>query len=241
MRHFTNRTSAGRLLAAELRRQLPPTSDGIDTLVLALPRGGVPIAAEVARALHADLDLMIVRKLGVPGHEELAMGAIASGGVQVLNEHVIASGGIGETALAAVAQREQRELARRETAYRGDRPHPALARRRVILVDDGVATGATMLAAIAAAKLQGPAELIVAVPLASPDTLQRLRAVTHRVVCLLAPEPFFSIGQWYQDFSQTEDDEVKTLLAQAWGEPSPPPGAPLPGATKTGAHEQRPR
>lgn len=222
---FADRADAGARLAAEMNRQLPPLGDGVDTLVLALPRGGVPVAAAVAAALGAELDLLIVRKLGVPGHDELAMGAIASGGVQVLNHEVLAGSGIGASTLAAVVEREQRELERRESVYRGARPHPDLAARRVILVDDGIATGATMLAAIAAVRRQRPAEVIVAVPLAPPEVLQRLRQVANRVVCLRAPDAFFAIGQWYRDFGQTADAEVTALLARAWGRPPTPPPA----------------
>ncbi len=197
-----------------------------DLLVLGLPRGGVPVAFEVARALRAPLDVCLVRKLGVPWHEELAMGAIASGGVRVLNEDVISELGIGEEALEAVAAREQRELERRERAYRGDRPPIVVAGRTLVLVDDGVATGATMFAALRALRRGGPAAVVVAVPVAPPDTLARLREEADDVACLLAPWPFSAIGLWYVDFDQTSDAEVRDCLAraEAWAREGAEPG-----------------
>lgn len=218
MKEFRNRVAAGRELAAELNRQL---SERADTLVLALPRGGVPVALEVAQALNAELDLLIVRKLGLPGHEELAMGAIASDGVRVLNDDVLLIGSVSDEALAEVTRREQRELERRERAYRGARPYPSLQGRRVILIDDGIATGATMAAAIAAVRSRGPFEVIVAVPVAPPDVVSRLRSSADQVFALLTPEPFYAIGPWYRDFSQTEDEEVQVLLSLAWQRPPP--------------------
>ncbi len=207
-----DRKTAGRELAAALAhyRGRPKL------IVLALPRGGVPVAAEIAEALAADLDLMLVRKLGMPGHEELAMGAIASGGARVLNEDIIRHGGVDEDALARVTDQENRELARREQAYRGDRPWPALAGSTVILVDDGLATGATMRAAVAAVRQFHPREIVVAVPVAPPDTIAHLRGEVDEVVCLATPEPFVAIGNWYRVFDQTTDDEVRTLLARFW-------------------------
>jgi predicted phosphoribosyltransferase len=211
-RVFQNRAEAGRRLGQALHRYAGRT----DTLVLALPRGGVPVGFEVARAIGAPLDLMLVRKLGVPGQEELAMGAIASGGVQVLNTELVASLGLDAEVIAASAAREQRELARRELAYRGERPPPAIAGRCVILVDDGLATGATMRAAVAALRRQHPARIVVAVPVAPPDTVARLRAEADEVICLEAPAAFFAIGPWYREFPQLTDNEVRELLAEAW-------------------------
>lgn len=207
-----NREEAGRLLAAELSawRHQP------DVVVLALPRGGVPVAAEIARSLDVPLDLMLVRKLGVPGNEELAMGAIASGDVQVLNEHVMEWLQLSGTAVAMAVQREQRELQRREQVYRGSRPLPRLQGQRVILVDDGLATGASMRAAIQAARQQGAAGIIVAVPVGAPDSVERIRKLADKVVCPHMPEPFTSIGQWYEDFRQVSDEEVQALLRDAW-------------------------
>lgn len=190
-----------------------------DAIVLGLPRGGVPVAARVAQALGAALDVLIVRKLGSPGQEELAMGAIASGGVRVLNEDVVQSLGITARQIEAAAERELREVERRERAYRGHRPRPPLERRCVVLVDDGLATGSTMEAAVQAVRKLAPARVVVAVPVAPPDTVRRLRRVADEVVCPHTPEPFFSIGQWYVDFHQVTDAEVEALLAAA-GPPS---------------------
>ncbi|MDH3286889.1 MAG: phosphoribosyltransferase family protein [Betaproteobacteria bacterium] len=209
---FCDRVAAGRALAAALEHY----RNRNDVLVLALPRGGVPVAAEVAAALGAGLDLIIVRKLGAPGHEELAMGAIASGGVRVLNPHVISSLGIRDTAIEEVAKREQRELERREHAYRGARPRPVIEGRCLILVDDGVATGATMRAAIEALRRQSPAKIVVAVPVAPPDTVKRLRSEADEVICLEAPELFMAIGQFYVEFTQLSDEAVREQLANAW-------------------------
>jgi len=208
---FRDRVVAGRALAAVLEGYR-----GADVVVLALPRGGVPVAVEVATALGAQLDLMIVRKLGVPGHSELAMGAIASGGIRVLNSHVISSLGIKETAIEEVARREQKELERREQAYRGTRPRPVIQGRCVILVDDGVATGATMRAAIAALRRRSPAKIVVAVPVAPPDTVNRLRSEADDVVCLACPEAFWAIGQFYVEFPQLSDEAVREQLAKSW-------------------------
>ncbi|MGH8434096.1 MAG: phosphoribosyltransferase [Pseudomonas sp.] len=209
---FRDRVEAGQTLAAALTAW----REQADVIVLALPRGGVPVAYEIASALALRLDLMLVRKLGTPGHKELAMGAIASGGVQVLNDDVIRHLHIPSATIEAVAQEEVLELQRRDLAYRGERPAPALAGQRVILVDDGLATGATMRAAIAAVRQQAPARIVVAVPVAPVETLAMLRPLVDQVICPLAPEPFFSIGQWYLDFAQTTDQEVKDLLSQAW-------------------------
>jgi predicted phosphoribosyltransferase len=208
---FRDRREAGRRLAA----QLAAYAHRPDVIVLALPRGGVPVGYEVARALDAPLDVFLVRKLGVPGHEELAMGAVATGGMRVLNEQVVQGLRIPDHVIAAVAVKEEHELRRRERLYRGDRPPPDVRGRTVILVDDGLATGATMLAAAEALRRQQPARIVVAVPTGSPDTCDALREHVDEVVCAVTPEPFHSVGLWYQDFSQTTDDEVRALLADA--------------------------
>lgn len=218
---FPDRRAAGRVLGARVAEALrDPRRGATDAagppLVLGLPRGGVPVAMEVADALDAPLDLMVVRKLGVPGHEELAMGAIASGGVRVLNRDVVDGLDLSAATIDEVARREEAELRRRERAYRGDRPLARLAGRRVVLVDDGLATGATMRAAAAAARQLGPARVIVAVPVAPVETIDALEREVDLVVCPATPAPFFGVGQWYVDFSQTTDDEVRALLAQAW-------------------------
>jgi predicted phosphoribosyltransferase len=207
---FRDRREAGRRLADELAAY----AGRPDVLVLALPRGGVPVGYEVARALGAPLDVFLVRKLGVPGYEELAMGAVATGGVRVLNEQVVKSLRIPDHAIEAVTKRERQELARRERAYRGDRPPPDVRSRTVILVDDGLATGATMHAAIAALRQQQPARIVVAVPTASPETCDQFRAEVDDVVCVITPEPFQAVGLWYEDFSPTTDEEVRELLAR---------------------------
>ena len=183
--------------------------------MLALPRGGVPVAFEVARALEAPLDIFVVRKLGVPGHEELAMGAIASGGTWVLNKDVIESLNPPFRVIQAVAARERLELERRERAYRGNRPPLEVRGRTVILVDDGLATGSTMRAAVAALKRLGPARLIVAVPTAAPSTCAELGQEGDECICVMTPEPFRAVGVWYEDFSQTTDDQVRDLLERA--------------------------
>lgn len=186
-----------------------------DVIVLALPRGGVPVAYEVAKALHAPLDVFVVRKLGVPGHEEYAMGALACGGVRVLNDEIVKRLGISDAAVDAVTRDELRELERRERLYRGGRPLPELRGRTVILVDDGLATGSTMLAAVKALRAQQPARIVVAVPTAAVETCARLRSDADEVVCATTPEPFRAVGMWYDDFSQTSDEEVRELLARA--------------------------
>ena len=211
-----DRVQAGRALGAALRMY----RGRHDILVLALPRGGVPVACEVADLLGSQVDLMIVRKLGTPGQEELAMGAIASGGVRVMNRDVVEALQIPERAIAEVERRERREIERREHAYRGQRPRPAVAGQCVILVDDGVATGATVRAAIAALRQQKPARVVVAVPVAPPDTVDVLRGEADEVVCLATPEPFRAIGCWYVEFPQLTDDEVRTRLSQSWGGPA---------------------
>lgn len=207
-RPFHDRRAAGQVLAALLRHY----AGRQDVVVLALPRGGVPVAFEVAEALGAPLDLFLVRKLGTPGHRELAMGAIASGGVRVLNPDVIQWYGITPGAIDAVAEAEQRELDRREHAYREGRAPAALEGRIVLLVDDGLATGSTMRAAVHAAKLRGPSRVVVAVPVGARETCTELAALADEVVCARMPEPFSAVGQWYVHFEQTTDDEVRELL-----------------------------
>jgi putative phosphoribosyl transferase len=211
---LTNRIEAGRLLADALQFY----AGGSDVLILALPRGGVPVAFEVARKLNVPLDLMLVRKLGVPGQRELAMGALASGGSKVMNQELVESLRLSEATLQAVINEEEQELERRERAYRGNRPPPDVQDRRVILVDDGLATGATMRVAIAALRQQQPARIIVAIPVAPSSTVEKLRQEADEVFCLATPEPFFAISRWYVDFSQTSDEEVRDLLDQAWHE-----------------------
>jgi putative phosphoribosyl transferase len=209
---FRDRAHAGQALGERLREQHAGTSN---LLVLALPRGGVPVAYEVARALDAPLDVFVVRKLGVPGHEELAMGAIASGGTRVLNETVVGALGLGEREIARAVAVERAELARRECAYRGDRGPVDAIGRTVVLVDDGLATGSTMRAAALALRAQQPERLVVAVPVAAYQTCDELRVAADEVVCLLTPEPFYAVGAWYEDFAPTSDEEVRRLLAAA--------------------------
>ncbi|MGZ5142993.1 MAG: phosphoribosyltransferase [Burkholderiales bacterium] len=206
MAAFKDRTHAGRVLAEKLKHY----RDNPDVVVLALPRGGVPVAFEVAQALHAPLDVFIVRKLGVPGHEEYAMGAIATGGVRVLNPDL--AGMIPSSAIDAVGAREQQELERRERLYRGDRPPLQIEGRIVILVDDGLATGSTMRAAVAAIRKQNPKRIVVAVPVAAPETCDEFRAEVDEVICASTPEPFRAVGLWYDNFDQTSDEEVHALL-----------------------------
>jgi putative phosphoribosyl transferase len=208
---FVDRTEAGKRLAAKLTRY----AGRRDTIVLALPRGGVPVAFEIARALSAPLDVFLVRKLGLPGQEELAMGAIATGGVRVLNRDVVAYLNVPQRTIDTVARQEQRELERRERLYRGDRPPPELRGVTVILVDDGLATGSTMRAAIAALKKSEPGRIVVAVPVAPPSTVEELDQEVDEVVCIFTPEPFDGVGRWYQGFSQTTDQEVRDLLNRA--------------------------
>lgn len=207
---FRDRRDAGRQLAEKLRAY----ANRPDVIVLALPRGGVPVSSEVARALHAPMDVFVVRKLGVPGYEELAMGAVATGRVPVMNDEIVKRLGIPDYVVDAVATGEQQELARRERLYRGGRPLPDVHGRIVILVDDGLATGATMHAAIQALRQQQPARIVVAVPTASPDTCEQMRREVDEVVCAMMPEPFHAVGQWYLDFSQTTDEEVRVLLGE---------------------------
>jgi len=214
---FQDRMDAGRQLAAKLKQY----ANRPDVLVLALPRGGVPVAFEVARALHAPLDVFLVRKLGLPGHEELAMGALATGGVRVLNEDLVRDLQISEREIDAVAAREQRELQRRERLYRDDLPPPDVRGRIVILVDDGLATGSTMRAAVAALRRLRPARVIVAVPVGAAQTCSELQDEADETVCARTPEPFYAVGLWYQDFSQTTDQEVRDLLEQTTEQRTP--------------------
>jgi putative phosphoribosyl transferase len=210
---FRDRDEAGELLGRELARRLVRRDD---VVVLALPRGGVPVAYGVARALDVPLDVFIVRKLGVPGHEELAMGAIASGGVRVLNREVLDYMPVPQRMIDAVAEREQQELERREREYRGARPPLDVKDKTVIVVDDGLATGSTMRAAVAALRKMEPRRIIIAVPVAAESTCNDFRAegLADDVVCLRTPEPFQAVGLWYSDFTQTSDDEVHELLSR---------------------------
>jgi predicted phosphoribosyltransferase len=217
---FRDREDAGRVLAAELGAY----GGRDDVIVLALPRGGVPVGFEVARALGAPLDVFTVRKLGVPGHEELAFGAIATGGVRVLDPDLIGRLGLPASVVEAITARERRELERRERAYRGERPAPALAGKTVIVVDDGLATGSTMRAAIRALRAAGPARIVVAVPTGAGETCDELRGIADAVACASTPEPFYAVGQAYEDFSATSDDEVCALLAAARGDVRHPDG-----------------
>jgi predicted phosphoribosyltransferase len=213
-KRFRDRTEAGRLLAERLRHY----AGRDDVIVLALPRGGVPVGYEVAKALGAPLDVFVVRKLGVPGHEELAMGAVATGGLLVLDEHLVQALGLPEEEVRRVIERELRELERRDREYRGDREPPQLAGKTVILVDDGLATGATMRAAALAVRRQNPARVVVAVPVAAEETCNAFSDVVDEIVCGVTPKPFRAVGLWYEDFSQTTDEEVRELLAQASAE-----------------------
>ena len=208
---YEDRFDAGRRLAGMLSVYAHRT----DVVVLALPRGGVPVGFEVAMALGAPLDVFVVRKLGVPGHEELAMGAIASGGVRVLDPNVIQLADVGEQEVQRVTAIEQRELARRERRYRGDRPFPDVRGKTTILIDDGLATGSTMRAAVAALRQEGPSKIVVAVPVAAPEVCAAFRTVGDEIVCASTPTPFHAVGLWYEDFTQTTDDEVRDLLERA--------------------------
>jgi len=218
-RPFRDRDEAGRALAERLTQY----ADRTDVLVLALPRGGVPVGAAIAEALHVPLDVFLVRKLGVPGHEELAMGAIASGGVRVLNDDVLRELPISEAEIDAVAAREARELRRREQEYRNGRPPADVRGKIVILVDDGLATGATMKAAAAALRRMGPAKTVVAVPVGAAQTCGELRDLADEVVCAEQPDPFYAVGSWYRDFNQTTDAEVRELLGNGDRTPATTP------------------
>ena len=208
---YRDRRDAGRRLAAALL----PYANRRDVVVLALPRGGVPVGFEVATALGAPLDVFVVRKLGLPGREELAMGALASGGVRVLDEDLIRIAGVSADDVQRITDAEQAELDRRERRYRGDRPFPEVKGKTVILVDDGLATGASMRAAVAALRLEEPARIVVAVPVAAAETCHAFESIADDIVCAATPESFQAVGLWYEDFSQTTDDEVRELLARS--------------------------
>ena len=208
MTYFQDRRDAGRKLAQKLLHY----ANRQDVIVLALPRGGVPVAYEVALALKLPLDIFIVRKLGLPGHEELAIGAIASGGIRVLNKDIIRTLNIPEEGVNQVAKREMQELQRREQSYRGNLPAPEVRNRTVILIDDGLATGASMRAAIVGLRTQHPARIVVAVPTAAPETCEAFETEVDEIVCAITPEPFLGVGRWYEDFSQTTDEGVRLLL-----------------------------
>ena len=208
---FRDRFEAGQVLG----RLLVAKINEPHTLVLALPRGGVPVGFEVARTLNAELDVFLVRKLGVPGHEELAMGAIASGSVRVLNERLINELGLSSMMVDRITEKERQEIERRERLYREGRPAKPFAHRTLIVVDDGLATGATMLAAARALRAREPERVIVAVPVAAPQTCEEFRQHVDEVVCAATPDPFYAVGVWYEDFSQTSDAEVQELLERA--------------------------
>ena len=205
---FRDRPQAGQLLS----KKLAGYANREDVIVLALPRGGVPVAREIARSLRTPLDVFLVRKLGVPGQEELAMGAIASGGVRILNQDIVQAMAIPTHVIDSVTATEVQELARRERLYRGDRPAPDVMSRTVILVDDGLATGATMRAAVAALRRMKPRRIVIAVPIAAVPTRQEFAREVDEIVCLHTPEPFFSVGFWYDDFSQTTDEDIREML-----------------------------
>ena len=208
---FRDRTEAGQILASKLTKYV----NQVDTVILALPRGGVPVAYEIGKELGLPIDIFVVRKLGVPGHEELAMGAIASGGVRHINRDVVDQLGIDSETIEAASRREQKEIERREELYRGQRPPLDVRDKTVILVDDGLATGSTMRAAIAALRQHQPARIVVAVPAAAPQTCSEIADEVDEIICAATPETFYAVGQWYQEFSQTTDDEVRELLARA--------------------------
>lgn len=211
MQRFKDRTEAGKLLA----KKLSAYADRADALILALPRGGVPVAFELANALNIQLDILLVRKLGLPTHKELAMGAIATGGYIVLNEEIVQLLRVPTETISEVVIEEQKELDRRERLYRESRPEPDMRDRTVILVDDGIATGSTMLVAIKAVKERHPSRIVVATPTAPPSVCDALKAVADEVVCLMTPEPFTAISLWYRDFNQVSDEEVRGLLQKA--------------------------
>jgi len=208
---FKDRTAAGQVLAGKLAAY----ANRADVLVLALPRGGVPVAFEIAKALKVPLDVFLVRKLGVPGQSELAMGAIASGGVRVLNHEIVQGLGLSDATIDTVTAKEQQELERRDSLYRGNRPFPVVRDRIAILVDDGIATGASMRAAAKALRQQQPAQIVVAVPIAAPESCRELAAEVDEIISVETPQPFYSVGSWYEDFPQTTDEEVRDLMKQS--------------------------
>ncbi len=211
MAQFKDRRDAGKVLV----KDLSVYQGRSDVIVLALPRGGVPVAYEVAKALNAPLDVFVVRKLGLPGHEELAIGAIASGGVRVLNDDIIRALDIPENLINLIAQQELLELQRREESYRGDRPALDVHNKTAILIDDGLATGASMRAAVIGVRTRNPARIVIAVPTAAPEACNALEFDVDEIVCSMTPEPFLGVGKWYEDFSQVTDEEVRELLAEA--------------------------
>lgn len=211
IRRFRNRIDAGRMLASRLTAY----AHRPDVLVLGLPRGGIPVAYEVARELGVPLDVFVVRKLGMPGHEEYAIGAIATGGVRIINEEAIRTFGVTDAEIEAVTAEELRELDRRERSYRDNRPPLTVAGKTIILVDDGLATGSTMRAAVEALRQEGPARIVVAVPTAAPETCDEMAGHVDEMICAMTPEPFYAVGLWYDDFGQTSDEEVHDLLALA--------------------------
>lgn len=211
MERFLDRRDGGRQLAEKLSEY----ADQPDVIALALPRGGVPVAYEVARVLDIPLDLLIVRKLGLPGREELAIGAIASGGIRILNEDIVHALSVDPGVIDRVTEREMEELQRRQQQYRGDRAAIEVRDRTVILIDDGLATGASMLAAVQALRTRSPARIIVAVPAAAPQAIDLLQKKVDRIVCVMAPDPFEGVGKWYEDFSQTTDEEVRMILEKS--------------------------
>jgi len=211
MQRFQNRHEAGR----EVAKRLSKYGEWSDAIILALPRGGVPVAYEVALALKIPLDVLIVRKLGLPGQEELAVGAVASGGIRILNEDIVHALRINPSVIDRITQQALGELQQREVSYRGDGPAPNLHGRTVILIDDGLATGASMLAAVRAIRTNGPARIVVAVPAAAPQSIDLLRPEVDEIIVVLSPDPFEGVGKWYEDFSQTTDEEVRFLLNDA--------------------------
>jgi putative phosphoribosyl transferase len=211
MERFKDRRDAGRVLA----RKLSAYAGQADVIVLALPRGGVPVGYEVALALNAPLDIFLVRKLGLPGREELAIGAIASGGVRVLNQDIIRVLNVPEEVINIVARQELQELGRREHHYRGDRPAPEIRDRKVILIDDGLATGASMRAAVVGVRGQHPSRIVIAVPAAAPELCNAFQFEVDEMVCAITPEPFYGVSRWYEDFSQITDEEVRMFLQKA--------------------------
>ena len=208
---FADRADAGRILASKLTAY----KGRPDVVIFALPRGGIPVAYEIGKAIGAPIDVFVVRKLGVPGQEELAMGAIATGDIRIINYEVVNQLGITQEAIDAVTDQQREELRRREQLYRGGRTQREVRGQSVILVDDGIATGSTMRAAIAALRQLGPARIVVAVPVAAPETCQQIGGEVDEIICAATPEPLFSIGQWYKRFEQTTDDEVRDLLGRA--------------------------
>jgi len=208
---FKTRKEAGQRLTSDLKEY----ANRPDVIVLGLPRGGVPVAYEVARGLNAPLDVWLVRKLGAPGHEELAMGAIASGSTRILNKDVVRSLGVSEQAIDKVAAKEQQELERREKAYRGDQPPLELRDRTVLLVDDGVATGASMHAAAVALRQHDPKQIVAAVPVAAPETCKEFQVEVDKIICSETPQPFYAVGLWYDKFDQTTDQEVRDLMQRS--------------------------